>query len=185
MKKANGLTLGLTVLALCTITVIPAACTASSSDDATASQNFTLTDDFIANYQAAETDIAKDPCRLSPMKVMAQANASGGKMTLNQAAAQYDAQPGVHAMLTSHNLTAKEMFLGMSTLLSAAAQNLNQAHPGMVKVTGMASHVSAANMAFYQSHKQAMHQFNMQLAQQQLRTNSGKLPACFSGAGTN
>lgn len=185
MKKTNGRTRGLATLALCVTATISVACSASPSDDAATFQNFTLTDGFLANYQAAEADIIKDPCRLGPMKVMAQANTNHGQMTLDQAAAQYDAQPGVHAMLASHNLTAKEMFLGMSTLMSAAAQDLNQAHPGMVKTSGAASHVSAANMAFYQSHKQAMHQFNMQLAQQQLRATGGKPPACFGATGMN
>lgn len=185
MKKANGLTCGLAALSLCVMATTPVICATPSSDDVAAFQNFTLTDGFLANYQAAETDIAKDPCQLSPMKVMAQANTSNGQMTLDRIAAQYDAQPGVHAMLASHNLTAKEMFLGMSTLMAAAAQDLNQAHPGMVKTTGVASHVSPANMAFYESHRQAMHQFNMQLAKQQLHANGGKLPSCLSGAGMN
>jgi hypothetical protein len=183
MKKANSLTRNLVALSLCMIAIVPMACAASDDDDVAAFQNFTLTDGFMAKYQAAEADISKDPCGLSPMKVMAQANASSSKMTLSQAAAQYDAQPGVHAMLASHDLTAKEMFLGMSTLMAAAAQDLNQAHPGMVKATGAASQVSAANIAFYQSHKQALHQFNMQLAKQQMQASGGKLPSCLSGGG--
>ena len=97
------------------------------------------------------------------MKVMGLANERAGKMTLDQAAAQYDAQPGVHAMLASHGLTAKEIFLGMTTLMAAAAQDLNQAHPGMVKTSGAAAHVSAANMAFFESHKQAIRQYSMRI----------------------
>jgi hypothetical protein len=181
MKKANGFTRSLAALSLCVIAIVPMARAASMDDDVAAFQNFTLSDSFIAKYQAVETDIGKDPCGLSPMKVMAQAN--GGKTTLSEAAAQYDAQPGVHAMLASHGLTAKDMFLGMSTLMAAAAQDLNQAHPGMVNATGAASQVSPANIAFYQSHKQALHQFHMQLAKQQMQASGGKMPSCFSGAG--
>jgi hypothetical protein len=177
MNKANGLTRGLAALALCTMATVPAACAASSPGGDL--EGFTLTDGFLAKYQAAEADIAKNPCGLGPMKVMGLANERAGKMTLDQAAAQYDAQPGVHAMLASHGLTAKEMFLGMTTLMAAAAQDLNQAHPGMVKTSGAAAHVSAANMAFFESHKQAIRQYSMRIGEQQLRANGGRMPSCL------
>ena len=95
MKKANGLTRGMATLALCLIATVPAACAASSSGGADP-QGFTLTDGFLAKYQAAELDIAKDPCRLGFAKFMGMGmgGANGGGMSLEQAAARYDAQPG-------------------------------------------------------------------------------------------
>ncbi|MBN8923871.1 MAG: hypothetical protein BGP10_08365 [Rhodanobacter sp. 68-29] len=180
MKKANSFTHGLAALALCAVAALPAACAASSSGSASDPQGFTLTDGFLAKYQAVETDSIKDPCQLSPVKVLGLTGEGAGKATIDQMAARYDAQPGVHAMLASHGVTAKEMILGTVTLMSAAIQELKQQHPGMVQGNGAALQISAANMAFYQSHKQAIRQFNMQIAQQQLRANGGKLPPCLS-----
>jgi hypothetical protein len=178
MKKPNGLTRGMASLVLCLVATVPAACSASSSGGADP-QGFTLTDGFLAKYQAAELDIAKDPCRLGFFKLMGH---DGSGMTLDQAAAQYDAQPGVHAMLASHGLTARDMLTGMGVLMAAAAQDMNSRHPGMVEVQG-GHPVSGANLAFYRSHRQAMQQFNRQLGQQQLRANGGRLPACLQRQG--
>lgn len=172
MKKANGLTRGMAALALCLIATVPAACAASSSGGADP-QGFTLTDGFLAKYQAAELDIAKDPCRLGFVKFMGMgmAGANGGDMSLQQAATRYDAQPGVHDMLQRHGLTAGEMLTGAATLLRAGLQDTHAASGG--------TPVSAANMAFYRSHKDAIHQFAMQVGQQQLRANGGKMPECL------
>lgn len=174
MKKANALTRGMAALALCLVATVPAACAASSSGGADP-QGFTLTDGFLAKYQAAELDIAKDPCRLGFFKLMGR---DGAGLTLDQAAARYDAQPGVHAMLAGHGLTAHDMLTGVATLTAAAMQEMKAKHPGMVQTSG-ATQVSAANMAFYQSHKDAIHQFAMQVGQQQMRANGGKMPACM------
>ncbi|HEX7814591.1 hypothetical protein [Dyella sp.] len=178
MNKTNGLVRGMAALMLCLAATVPAACAAPSSGGADP-QGFTLTDSFLARYQAAELDIAKDPCRLGFFKLMGGDSAG---LTLDQAATRYDAQPGVHAMLASHGLTAHDMLTGVGTLMAAAAQDENTRHPGTFEVKG-GHRVSEANMAFYRSHKQAMQQYNRQLGQEQLRANGGRLPACLTGAG--
>lgn len=177
MQIANGLTHGMAMLALCLVATVPAACAAPSSGGADA-QGFTLTSDFLARYQAAELDIAKDPCRLGFVKLMGLGGEDASQLSLDQAAARYDAQPGVRAMLARHGLTAKTMLLGTRTLLMAGVQDMRQAHPGVVE-GGNGAQVSAANLAFYRAHKQAIRQFGMQLGQQQLRANGGKLPDCM------
>ncbi|HKR76481.1 MAG TPA: hypothetical protein VJR95_07420 [Rhodanobacter sp.] len=174
MKKATGFTRCMAALALCLVATVPAACAASSSGGADP-QGFTLTDSFLAKYQAAELDIAKDPCRLGFFKLM---GSEGSHLTLEQAAARYDAQPGVHAMLASHGLTAHDMLTGVATLTAAAMQEMKAKHPGMVQTSG-ATQVSEANMGFYRSHKDAIHQFAMRVGQQQLRANGGKMPECM------
>lgn len=173
--KARNLSLACAIAG----SLLAATAHADAAQDVAAFQNFQLTDAFIAKYQAVETDTAKDVCKLSPFKVLMQANADKDKIALDQVAAQYDAQPGVHAMLASHGMTAKDMILGMFTLMSAAAQDLNRTHPGMVQTTGAAAHVSAANMDYYHQHKDALHAFQKQLGQQELHANGGKLPACM------
>jgi hypothetical protein len=148
---------------------------ADAAGDAAAVQNFRLSDGFLEKYQAVEADVAKDPCRLGAFGLLK----SEGK-SLDQVAAEYDAQPGVHAMLARHGLTARETLLGMATLMSAAMEDLSKAHPGMVQKDPDAPAVNPANMAFYQSHKDGIRQREMQLAQQMMQANHGKLPACLA-----
>ena len=178
MNKPNSLKRGLATLALCAIVAIPTACSASSPGGADV-QGFTLSDSFLAKYQAVELDIAKDPCRLGFVKLMGLGGGTNAdNLPLAQAAARYDAQPGVHAMLAKHGLTAHDMLSGVATLTTAAMLDLRQTHPDMVEVNGQQP-VSAANMAFYRTHKNAIHQFAMRVGQEQLRANGGKLPACM------
>jgi hypothetical protein len=148
---------------------------ADATGDAAAVQNFRLSDGFLEKYQAVEADVAKDPCRLGAFGLLK----SEGK-SLDQTAAEYDAQPGVHAMLARHGLTARETLLGMAALMSAAMEDLRKAHPEMVQKDADAPAVSPANMAFYQSHKDGIRQREMQLAQQMMQANHGKLPACLA-----
>ena len=159
-----------------------AAC-ASQAADAAALQDFQLTDDFLAHYESFEEDVAQDPCNLSPLLSMQKAQSS--QMGLDEMAAAYDAQPGVHAVLARNDLTAKTAMLGMMTLLGAAMQDIAAQHPDMVKNGEMSStlKVSDANMAFYQAHQAEIHEHQMKLGQEQLKRNHGKLPACFSAMG--
>lgn len=173
MRLNPGLATAL--LALSLATAVPASHAASASAaDMAALQHFTLTDDFLGRYLAVQKDIAKDPCRLGMISLL-----KGRERSLEQAAAAYDAQPGVHAMLASHGLTARKAIMGMSVLMAAAMQDLSAQHPGMVQGGGMA--VSPANMAFYRAHKARIRQFNMQIGRQELEASGGKLPACMQG----
>lgn len=148
--------------------------------DMAALQNFRLTDDFIARYEAYEEDAAKKPCELSPITALSGDDAQ--ERSLDQTVAAFKAQPGVDATLQRHGLTARETILGMMTLMRAAMQELAQRRPDMVeKGEGSMGAISPANMAVYDRHKDELHQHQRQLAREQLKANGGKLPACLSG----
>jgi len=152
-----------------------------SAGDVASLTSFQLTDDFIARYEAYEEEAARKPCELSPM--MAMMGDEAGDRTLDQTIAAFDAQPGVHAALQRHGLTARDMILGMGTLLGAAAQDLAKQRPDMVKKGEITINgtISPANMAVYHRHKDELHRHQMQLAREQLKANGGKLPPCLSG----
>ena len=148
---------------------------ADKAQDMAAIQNFRLTDDYMAKYQAVEDDIVKDPCRLAPLGVL-----KGGNQSLDQMVAAYDAQPDVHAMLARHGLSAREQILGMLTLIFAGLEIKQQEHPGVTKSTGTMPPISPANLAFYKTHETALRQHIMATARQQMAANHGKLPTCFT-----
>lgn len=153
----------------------------ATSADAAAVANFRLTDAFIAKYEAYEEEAAKKPCELSPMLVMA--GDENENRSLDQVAAAFAARPGVSAALQRHGLTAREMILGMTTLLGAAMQDAAQQHPEMVakgEIT-MEAKIGPANMAVYNRHKDELHRHQMKLGQEQLKANGGKLPSCLTG----
>jgi hypothetical protein len=150
-----------------------AAVHADKAQDLAAVQNFRLTDEFLAKYLAVLDDAEKDPCNhLGLLGIL-----RGGKQSLDQMVAAYDAQPGVHAMLARHGLTAREEILGALTLLAASMQ---KEHPDLVQSSGA---VSPVNLAFYKAHETALaasRQHRMELARQRLKANHGKLPACIN-----
>jgi hypothetical protein len=151
-----------------------AAVHADQAQDLAAIQNFRLTDEFLAKYLAVLDDAAKDPCnQLGLLSILRD----GKKQPLDQMVAAYDAQPGVHAMLARHGLTAREEILGALTLLAASMQ---KEHPDLVQSSGA---VSPVNLAFYKAHETALaasRQHRMELARQRLKANHGKLPACIN-----
>jgi hypothetical protein len=153
--------------------VAASAAHADKAQDMAAIQNFRLTDDYLAKYQAVEDDIVKDPCRLAPLGVL-----KGGNKSLDQMVAAYDAQPAVHAMLARHGLSAREQILGMLTLAFAGLEIAQQEHPGAVHSSGTMPPISPDNLAFYKAHEAALKQHIAATARQQLAANHGKLPAC-------
>ena len=153
----------------------PSRADAPSAADVAAIRGFTLNDTFLQHYLDANDDIARDPCRLGMIDLLKHGDTFG---SIDQAAAHYDAQPGVHAMLARHGLTAREMVLGMVTLSSAAVQDVRKQHPQAMAEGGLP--VSASNMAFYEAHKAQLHQHMQSVAREQLKANGGKLPACLA-----
>lgn len=147
-----------------------------STADIAAYRNFKLTDEFFDRYMAVEDDIAKDPCRLGMIGMLA---GEYKNMSLDEAAAHWDTKPGVHAMLASHDITAKQMILGFGTLMSAAFQDLAQKYPKMSDGNG--PQVSEANMAFYRSHKAEIRKFSRERMRRQMQTHGGKIsiPSCM------
>ena len=171
MRRLRMLPVLLTLLASAAVGTAAAA-DAPSAADVAAIRGFTLNDTFLQHYLDANDDIARDPCRLGMIDLLKHGDTFG---SIDQAAAHYDAQPGVHAMLARHGLTAREMVLGMVTLSSAAVQDVRKQHPQAMAEGGLP--VSASNMAFYEAHKAQLHQHMQSVAREQLKANGGKLPA--------
>ena len=158
-----------------------AAETAQAASGAAAVPEFALTDAFLAKYRAYQEEAAADPCTLSPL--MALSGEENENLTLDQAVAKFDAQPGVAAALQRVGLSAHDLIVGMATLMGAAAQDIAAQHPDMVAKgeIKLGVKISPANLAFYQQHKDALHAHQMALAKQQLAQNGGKLPSCMTG----
>lgn len=134
------------VLGLAGALLVTAAHADQASDLATV-KNFKLTDSFLARYQAVEMAALKDFCHLSPMVLSGQDGATGGEISLEDMVSKYDAQPDVHAMLASHNMTAKVLVYGpLQPHGRRHARHARRAsHPSI--------HISAANQPFYEAHK--------------------------------
>ncbi|HUA79448.1 MAG TPA: hypothetical protein VL997_03685 [Dyella sp.] len=153
-----------------------ASSTPASGIDTTTLRNFSLDTTFLSKWKAVQTDALKDPCHLDAMFTLMKMTHDGQKYSVDQVASGYDAQPGVHAMLASHGITARDYLAGVMTLFAAGKQEMAEEHPGMVKKTGF--QVSEANLAFYRQHKDEIHQFSQQTGEQMLRQNGGKMPTC-------
>lgn len=167
------------VLALCAGAVLagPQDDDAPSPADVQAMQSFTLDADFLQRYVAVQDESARDICRLGMVNLFKE----GDRIkSLDEAARHYDAQPGVHAMLARHGVSARQMVLGMATLVSAAAQDLKETHPAAARYITAEGHVSAQNMAFYRAHKAELRQHMREVGKRQLAANGGKLPACLA-----
>jgi hypothetical protein len=158
-----------------------AASTAPAATGAAAVPDFTLTEAFLAKYQAYQEEAATDPCALSPLMVLS--GEENENLTLDQAVAKFGAKPGVAAALQRAGLSAHDLIVGMATLMGAAVQDIAVQHPDMVAKgeIKLGVKVSPANLAFYHRHKDALHARQMALAKEQLAKNGGKLPSCMTG----
>lgn len=154
-----------------------------SAADAAAFRNFQLSDDFLDKFLAVQDEIAADPCKLGMIDLMKDKHEN---MSLSEAAARWDAKPGVHAMLASHDITARQMLLGVGTLMSAAMQDLAATHPKMAaRMHHEGPKVSDANMAFYKAHKAAIREHSRARAKKMMQAHGGKLtlPPCLKNSG--
>lgn len=176
MQKITSLVLASVISIACFSQPTLASPGAPSGADVAALQSFSLDSAFLDKWKAVQTDAAKDPCNLDAMHTLMKMERGGQKQSIDQVASEYDAQPGVHAMLASHGITARDYMTGVMTLFAAGMQEMAQEHPGMVKKTSF--QVSPANMAFYREHKDEIHQFSQQTGQQMLHQNGGKLSTC-------
>lgn len=153
---------------------------APSAADLSALKNFKLSSSFLEKYEAYEEQAAEDPCNLSPL--FALQSDDDDTRTLDQTVAAFDARPGVHAALAQHGLNARELILGMTAMIGAAAHDMAQKHPEMVETGKNSANalVSPENLAFYRAHKDEFHRHQAQLGRESLKRNGGHLPACFT-----
>jgi len=146
--------------------------------DLAAFRSFTLSEGFLDKWKAIQQDSVKDPCNLGVASLLA----GDDEQSLEQMAASYDAQPGVHAMLERHGLSAREYLVGSFTMLAAGVQDMAKQHPEMVEKgyiqASPAGAVSEANMAFYHQHQADVMQLMQKLGQQTLSANGGHMPDC-------
>lgn len=154
--------------------------TAQQAADMAAVHDFKLTTGFVDKYEAYSEEAARKPCQLSPMLALAKSGKQS--MTLDETAAAFDAQPGVHAALARHDLDARELLLGTITLSSAAMQDMQAKHPQLADDDSSGPGVSDANMAFYHKHAKQIRQHQRRIGRAQLKHNGGKLPACLRGS---
>lgn len=146
-----------------------------SNADMAAVHDFKLDEAFLRRYMATGDEIAEHPCKLGLMGLL---KGNSDTTSLDQMAAEYDARPGVHAMLARHDLTARQMILGVAALTQAAASDMARQHPGLAG-DNPAPSVSDANLRFYRAHKATLHHHMQKLAQRQLKADGGKLPSCM------
>lgn len=152
-----------------------------SAADKAAFENFRLNEDFLDKYKAVEDNIAEDPCKLGMIDML---KGKTKATSLDEGAAHWDAKPGVHAMLARHDVTARQMLLGMMTLMSAAMQDLAATHPKMAAhMHSEGPKTDAANVAFYKAHQADIRQHSRARAKKMMQTHNGKLtlPSCFGG----
>ncbi|MGH8782485.1 hypothetical protein [Paraburkholderia sp.] len=119
-------------------------------------QHFTLTEDFLQRYAAASQEVHAQGHSAQP--VQTPKKTSAGASTIDTLTASVEQSPGEMAILQRHGLTARQAVLGSIVLGSARLQDMRSANPEIAKRMGASKDVSPANMAFYQSHKEAIHQ---------------------------
>lgn len=169
---------------LLTTCVTAFAAAGPSAADAAAIRNFKLTTDFMHKWEAYEAMAAKHPCELSPFIIMSQ-KGRNGPQSLDEAAADFDAHPGVHAALTKVGLTAREALIGMSALMGAAMQSMAEQYQAMMKSHNMhmnkqhLSYVSDANMAFFRKHKDEYLSYQRKIGREEYTSDHGKMPECM------
>lgn len=125
-------------------------------------QHFTLTDGLLARYEAAHADVHANPCNTIPTPDM-KALRRGQAPSFDDVAAQYDAQPAMHAILTRHSISAKDYLLTQAVL---GAGRMKYAHQMMEKVNPQAAGnidssetiISAANYSFFLAHRNQIQQ---------------------------
>lgn len=172
-----------TILALAIAAPAPTRAAVPSQADMAAVANFRLTDSFLKRDLAYVLDTSDDPCRYGLMSSMMKLQTS--RASLDQVVTAYDAQPGVHAMLAKHGLTAREAILGGFAMLAAGMEAMSESPEGKemgVTVSGHSSPAMRANVAFYKAHTPEIQQFHTRLqaaAKQRQEQNGGKMPACM------
>ena len=115
-----------------------------SPEDMALIKSFTLTTDFLQKWKAMNQDTNVLGCNVYALNLTAE--------TIEDRAKEYDARPGVHASLVSHNLTAREVVLGTTTLAVASLQMLREKFKWMASEDDAPMPVTEANVKFVRDH---------------------------------
>ncbi|MEQ5842498.1 hypothetical protein [Paraburkholderia acidicola] len=120
-------------------------------------QNFTLTEDFVQRFGAANQEVQAKGVGTHPGQIQKQT--SGKTPTLDTFTVAIEQNPGEMDILKRHGLTARQAVLGTFVLGSARLRDMQLTRsPDLAKKLGPPKDVSAANMAFYEAHKDEIHQ---------------------------
>lgn len=189
MRVTSLLASSITVVALALAT--PSVATAATPSHAIMKANmeevtnYRLTESFLRSDFAYALETAKHPCRHTSMRGFALLKEARSQ-PIDQVAARFDTQPGVHAMLVKHDLTARQAVVGgFAMMMTSLTYMSGDAKAHHVEVTGgPTQHTAAmkANLAFYKAHLpeiNAFHQKMGAIAQQIVDENGGKMPACM------
>lgn len=119
--------------------------------------HFTLTDDLLARYDAAHADVFSSPCKALPTPDY-QAMKQGKMPTVDDVAAQYEAQPVMHVILTRHGITAKQYLLANAVIgagsLKYGRQIMKKENPKAADfIDTSMTIISPANYSFYVAHR--------------------------------
>lgn len=127
--------------------------------------NFRLTDSFLKRDLAYTLDGSRDPCRYAFLPLLGKLQ--NGHASLDQIAAEYDARPGVHAMLAKHGLTAREALVGGLAMLSASISVMTPEARRLgatISQSGPQTPTTRANIAFYKAHLPEINAFHARLS---------------------
>lgn len=89
-----------------------------SAEDLALIKSFPLTTDFLQKWTAVNQDTTVLSCNVYALNLTAE--------TIDDRAKEYDARPGVHAVLANNGLTAREVVLGTTTLAVVGLQVLRE-----------------------------------------------------------
>jgi len=115
-----------------------------SPEDMALIRSFTLTPDFLQKWKAMNQDTNVLGCNVYALDLTAE--------TIEDRAREYDARPGVHASLVSHDLSAREVVLGTTTLAVASLQMLREKFKWLGSGEDAPMPVTEGNVKFVRDH---------------------------------
>ncbi|HET7314482.1 hypothetical protein [Salinisphaera sp.] len=134
---------------------------ASQADDAAAVRDFKLNTDYLHRWMAVKRNAADQGVRMRLFKMHDGKMTAVGGNSLNAMSAHLDAEPGVHAILAEHDMSARGFILGSFALMSARLALIPHAE---------GSNVNPDNVAFVKAHKDEIDRFIRQNLQAHANT---------------
>lgn len=122
---------------------------ASPADDAAAVRDFRLNDAYLHRWMAIKREARTKQVKLQLFEMRGGAMKPVGS-SLDTMSAHVDAEPGVHAILASHDMSARDFIIGTSVLISSR----------MALMSGTeTSNVNPDNVAYVKAHQQEIDRF--------------------------
>ncbi|KEZ76395.1 hypothetical protein [Salinisphaera hydrothermalis] len=129
---------------------------ASEADDVAAFRDFQLDSHYLHRWMAVKREATAKGVRMQVLPLQSGGSAASGNDSLSALTAHLDAEPGVHAILAHHGMTARDFVLGSLVLVTARMA----LYPG---AGGDAqAGVSRHNLDFVRAHKAEVDRFIQQ-----------------------